>query len=316
MIANRLVWVALGVGLVASAAVAQSNVAPAPASLFPGLTTAPRTGLVVPTSGTTPLPVPGAAGAMTAAPPPAMDTLTVPGAPPGAVCSPWCGDTPAGGCCGPVGGHGTATYEGYLRTGVSLIGSGGEPTQILKTFGWNVTGGARTLLFNPAGDTAWAIDLGVGFTRHEGTNRPSEILVSSLKGGFGDAPDTLAVNTIALERASFNFAIGRDYFLNGPGVVGQQGYGNVRFGWDVGGRWGSASLLLRPEDEPGGYRHRQSVYHGLALGAHLSWERPMGAWTLFAGGRAEWVYNWTNVIPPQDGDFREVNLLMMFGVRF
>jgi hypothetical protein len=316
MSANRIVWAALLVGIGASVGLAQSTVPP-PTSLFGG---SPKP------------PLPGSRPELTqaqavapplAAVPPAMDTLTTPVTNPGlpgAVYSPWCGDQPAGGCNGPIGANGNVTYEGYLRTGPALVLGGGELSAILKT-GWNVQGGSRTLFFNPTGDAAWVLDLGIGFTRNQGRrlDRTSQLFL------VGDpnpqtrvnGPDVLAeVGVRGLSRTSLNFAVGRDYFLNGPGVVGQNEYGNVRWGWDVGGRWGTTSIDLEPADDPGGYRRRQDVYHGLFLGSQLNWEKPLGSWTFLVGARLEWSYYWTNIVPPRDGDFRDLNILMMFGVRF
>ncbi len=254
-------------------------------------------------------------------PPTAVDTLTgvppVPAAVPGAVYSPWVGDNPAGGCCGPVGANGPVTYEGYFRTGVSLLSGGGAMTSVAKTFGWNVQGGSRSLFFNPTGDAAWVLDLGIGYTANagRGAERPINILTNSVKFGGGDGVFPAGVREV--RRTSLNFAIGRDYFLNGPGVVGSEpGYGNFRTGWDVGGRWGTSSVGFEPFGDPDGYRRRQSIFHGLYLAGNATWEKPMGSWTFYLGGRVEWGYYWANMLPPNDGDFREVNILLMTGVRF
>ena len=48
----------------------------------------------------------------------------------------------------------------------------------------------------------------------------------------------------------------------------------------------------------------------------LNWEKPFGNATLFAGLRAEWSYNWMNLLAPNNSDIIDVNLLMNFGVRF
>jgi hypothetical protein len=242
----------------------------------------------------------------------------MPGGVPGAVYSPWVGGDPAGGCCGPVGANGPVTYESYIRTGVSLLSGGGELKNIMETYGWNVTGGARTLFFDPAGDSAWAIDFGIGYTRNtgRGLSRTTNIELSQLKGGIPAQTDQFAFGSNGMNRTSFNFGLGRDYFLNGPGVVGMESYGNTRLGWDIGGKYGTSSIDLIPENEPNGYRRRQAVYHGLTLGSHYTWEIPMRSWTFVVGGRVEWSYYWMNMIPPQDSDIRDVNILMMFGVRF
>jgi hypothetical protein len=341
MIANRILASAACVPLLAAVAVGQSYTAPppptklttaagatkpadggwpAPTSLFPG-----KGGGVRPASATelqpavTVPPVNTPVDTLTGGTPTAMPTLPpVPNAVPGAVYSPWCGDSFAGGCDGPVGANGPVTYEGYLRTGVSLISGGSSVmTGVTKTFGWNVQGGSRSLFFNPTGDAAWVIDLGIGHTANDGrgASRPLSILTRAVKFGGGDG--TFDVGLTRLRRTSLNFGFGRDYFLNGPGVVGcEPGYSNFRLGWDVGGRWGTASADFEPFGDPGGFRRRQSVYHGVYGAGQASWEVPMGGWTMYFGGRVEWSYYWMNMIPPNDGDFRDVNILLMTGVRF
>ena len=42
----------------------------------------------------------------------------------------------------------------------------------------------------------------------------------------------------------------------------------------------------------------------------------MGAWILFGGLRGEWGHNWMNLVPPQDGNIQDVNVLLTLGVRF
>ena len=332
MTANRLLASVAWVPLMAAVAAAQSyNTAPPPprtvttaaasepfgpqwpppSSLFPG-----KTGGVRPASGMETPP---------AAPPPVMtptaaDTLTGPAFQPvpGAVYSPWVGDQYAGGCCGPVGANGPVTYETYFRTGPSLISGGGPLATSLKTFGWNIQAGGRSLLFNQAGDAAWVLDLGLGYTnnRGRGAESPIDILSNSVKFG-GVTPGTFTAGVTEMRRTSFNFGVGRDYFLNGPGMVGQApDYGNFRLGWDVGGRWGTASIDFEPFGDPDGTRRRQNVYHGVYLGGQGTWEKTCGGWTFYMGGRVEWGYYWTNLVPPNDGDFRDVNLLFMLGVRF
>ncbi len=282
---------------------------PPPTSLFPGGSAGVR---------------PAAATEYQPPAPTAVDTLSgaamLPPAPavvPGAVYSPWVGDNPAGGCCGPVGANGPVTYEGYFRTGVSLLSGGGAMTAVTKTFGWNVQGGSRSLFFNPTGDAAWVLDLGLGFTANagRGASRPININTDAVK--FGTAGGLFPVGVLEVRRTSLNFGVGRDYFLNGPGVVGSEpGYGNFRTGWDIGGRWGTSSVGFEPFGDPDGYRRRQSIFHGLYLAGQSTWELPMGSWTFYLGGRVEWGYYWANMIPPNDGDFREVNILLTTGIRF
>ncbi len=331
-------------GLGATAAPAQSPGAapPPPMSLFgsnPGLTApattpAPATNSV--SSWAAPTPLFGGKSAaikQTASQEPsalpAMDSLTQPIVPdgrPGTIYSPWVDGQGVGGMHGPV------TYEPYLATGPSILFGGGELRQILKTGGWTVEGGVRTLLFESSRDRAWVLNLGLSFTQHDGrgfdrtanaftrgdfpsvTNQQGQQVQDSSQPRL---PDVLTnVAAIRLNRTSLNYGLGRDYFLNGPGTVPEETFGNIRAGWDFGGRYGTASLSYIPEGDPTGYRRRQDVYHGIYLGGQVNWEKPFRSWTLLIGGRLEYSSNWLNVLPPQTSNLQDLNLKMLFGVRF
>lgn len=242
--------------------------------------------------------------------------------PPGTVTSPWCGDGMAGrNCNGPVGGNGPIAYDLYLYTGPSLI-VGGDPeiSAALKN-GWMVGGGTRTLFMNQAGDAAWALDFGISYTftrgnpdRFVGVATPPPPNPAT---GVVDQPEQINTFTVRnLHRTAFNFAIGRDWWLNGPGFVGGECDFNQRIGFDVGGRWGNSHIQLIPRANPETYLRRDSLYHGIFLSANWNFDVPMGAWILFGGTRLQWGYNWTNVVPPIGGDLQDVNILFQLGTRF
>ena len=67
---------------------------------------------------------------------------------------------------------------------------------------------------------------------------------------------------------------------------------------------------------PGGYARRQKVTHGIFLATHGTCEIPMGTWIFFAGLRAEWSYDWTNLVPPMNGNMHNLNFLLHSGIRF
>lgn len=238
----------------------------------------------------------------------------------------WSGGSPAG-CCGPVGANGPVTYEVYLRTGPSItVGGGPEFSGALKD-GWMVAGGGRTLYFNPAGDAAWALDLGLSYTYTRGAGAERVIGVGTTPAAnnnpnspdFGRVVDPEQINAFNIRgyhRTSFNFAVGRDYWLNGPGNVACDGGWNTRVGWDVGGRWGTSHVDLVPVNNQAQYFRRTAIFHGMFLGLNWTKEIPMGSWIGFIGGRFEYSYDWGNVVPPQDGDLQSVNLLLSLGVRF
>jgi len=275
------------------------------------VSTAPQSGTMPPMSAL--VPPPGAV-------PPDLLTSPPSGLPnqpiPGAAYSPWCGDRLPGDFG--VGGNGPITYETYFRTGPNIIADAGGFNGALERSGWVAQFGGRSLLFNQAGDAAWVIDLGLSTTYNRGTrlSNPIQVLANSLKSSDPSNDFTIPLGVRRVNRTSFNYGIGRDWFLNGPGYLDQAPETNWRFGTDFGGRYGTASVGFEPQGDPDGYRRRQKIYHGIYVGTHLNWERNFGGWILLAGVRAEYGYTWTNLIPPLDGDIQDVNLMLTFGVRF
>ncbi|MCZ2341506.1 MAG: hypothetical protein LC104_06880 [Bacteroidales bacterium] len=263
-----------------------------------------------------------------ASPHSATDTLTAPATlptatafPPGTVCSPWAGGMPAGSACdGPVGANGPLTYELYGITGPSLPVAGGDFVGAIRT-GWGVGGGARSLWFNPTGDRAWVLDLGLSYYYNPGrSQRIYDVYTPSpadTQTGNPTAPDALHPYSIrGLYRTSFNFALGRDWYLSGPAFLGAAQGQNWRVGAEVGGRWGTAHVDLIPVEDNTSYLRKHDVYHGVFIDVHGDYEREIGTCIVFAGLRAQWGYNWMDLMPPQDGDLQDVNFLMTFGIRY
>jgi hypothetical protein len=259
-----------------------------------------------------------------------LGTLTAPigatGLPPGAYAVP--GYNNAFGCCGPLGRNGPVDYELYMQTGPNIAFGTGSFSDHLNT-GWGVGGGGRTLFFNQAGDAAWALDLGLGYVYNRGKNDDfvdvfirQPLLQSTNSSGQTVATpqaDKFTTTRIrGLSRTSFNFAIGRDWWLWGSGMPGAENGWNLRVGTDVGGEWGSAHVDLVPLDNGGAnsYSRRQNVFHGLTLGFHSNFEMPVGGWIWFIGSRVQYSYEWMNIVPPLNGDLQNINLMFSTGVRF
>lgn len=250
-----------------------------------------------------------------------VGTLTSPpGLPAGSYCSPWYKDGP--GCAGPLGGHGPVSYEVYWRAGPTLPFGSGPFTDRLH-LGWYFGGGGRSLFFNQSGDAAWAIDLGLNYTYNRASNDDFIDLFTrqpALTGANNQLiarPDIFqTVRIRGLHRTSFNFGIGRDWFVWGNGVPGGEDGWNFRCGTDLGGRWGTSHVDLVPFNDPGGYARRQNVFHGTYIGFHSNVEVPMGGWVWFAGTRLEWSYDWMNIVPPIKGDVQSVNMLFTGGIRY
>jgi hypothetical protein len=217
-------------------------------------------------------------------------------------------------CCGPVGGDGPIFYELYLRTGFEIPAQGRIFGHVLET-GWVIQGGARTLFFNPAKDADWAVDLGVGniFNRgqHSDIKVPLRVLVPSRVMPPAIPTPTL-VNVRAsireLNRTYVDALLGRDWYLTTPE---DHLWYKWRVGVDVGGRFGNEKAEFNE------LPHRQDVFGGVILALHTDWEAPYGCCTFLAGFRAEWVYNWADILQRQnDSDIQDVNLLFTAGVRF
>lgn len=249
------------------------------------------------------------------------------GLPPGSYASPWFTDGP--GCCGPTGRNGLVAYELHTYTGPSLVFGSGAFTDALLG-GWMIGGGGRSLFFNPAGDAAWTVDLGLSYSYNRGSQRDfidtfvRQVPIQVQDPNTGQLvtqarPDRFVTTRLrALHRTSFNYGIGRDLFFWGPGLpgVGDGGW-NLRAGADVGGRWGTAHVDLVPQDEgPGAYARRQKIFHGVYLAVHSDLELPVGGWVWTAGWRVEYGYDWMNIAPPLKSDVQSVNLLLTTGFRF
>lgn len=241
--------------------------------------------------------------------------------PRGSVESPWVGSRRCGSNCnGPVGANGPLGYELYVRTGPNLV-VGGEDLGLSVRTGWSTGGGGRALLFNPAGDRAWVLDLGINYIYNQGKDQRvlGVFTPGALDPNTNLPTDPDEVNSYfirGLHRTNFNFAIGRDWFLRGAGNLGMEPGPNWRVGADVGGQWGTSHVDLIPVGDPTNYLRRTSVTHGFFIGSHATWEKPLGAYILYGGLRAQWGYTWANLIPPLGSDISDVSLLMTVGLRY
>jgi hypothetical protein len=255
------------------------------------------------------------------APPFAVAPGMVPGYPPGSYPSPYYTDGP--GCCGPLGADGRIGYELYAYTGVNIVFGEGLP-QFLNA-GWMTGGGARTLFFDATHTTAWTFDLGASYTynRGKGRDEPTFLFLRTpavqdqFTGVLTPQPDRFVFTAIrGVHRTSFNFALGRDWWLWGAGNTGGCVERNARVGGWVGGRYGTSHVDQVPLDEIDGYSRRQNVFHGVYVGAHATFDVPMGGWIWFGGMRVEYGHDWTNLTPPLEGNIHNVNILLTAGFRY
>jgi hypothetical protein len=256
----------------------------------------------MPPPGSSPYGGPPLAGGL---PPPVLP-MGPGGLPPGAVASPWACDGNTPNCCGPVGRDGPIGSEVYAGGGVNKIYGGGLYASNLQ-LGWEAIAGFRTLFYNAGGDAAWVVDLGVTYNYNDA------------RQGAGSPPFDLFGTQVVLNhlhRTSFNFALGRDWWVYAPAYVGGDSGANIRFGLEVGGKYGTAHADMNDVDSPFTYVRKQDVLHGVYLGLHAGFEVPMGNWTFVTDLRGQWGATWSNVIPGQNNDIYDLSALLTFGVRF
>jgi hypothetical protein len=206
-------------------------------------------------------------------------------------------------CCS-TGFSGPIGTELYVRGGASFPIASADFKKALRT-GWEIMGGGRSLFFSPDGMRAWIVDLGLSYTINNG--HPSRTFL------FNNG-ETVTIRN--LHRTALSLALGHDWFMFGPGAVGNCQGTNWRYGIDAGGRWGTAHLDLNPINDPDGYARTHDVYGAAFLGLHVNCEIPLGAWTFLMGLRGEWSYSFMDLLPNQSTSLHDLNALVTMGVRW
>jgi len=233
--------------------------------------------------------------------------------------SPWIlgANSHADGCCGPQGANGSIGYEIYLRNGVSVTYGSGFARDL--NVGWTIQGGARALLFDTTEDVAWVVDFGITNVAQtfegDAIYRLTNVRERTANGN-NTIPEILLTGE-SLNRTMVGVSLGREYWLTGhPNqrtacVDGCAAGPNWRFGWDVGGRWGTTKFL------PNELRHLTDVIGGVFVAAHTDMEIPCGACIIQTGFRVEWGYTWNDVVQRQNpSDVQEFLFMWNLGLRF
>jgi hypothetical protein len=227
------------------------------------------------------------------------------------------------GCCGPLERDGRIGYEIYTYSGVDFVFGNGLATHLFT--GWDIGGSVRTLFFNPSHTAAWTVDLGGSYTHNWGTSSRDPVnlfirqptIVNQQTGVVTVPPDQLIFSAIrGVHRSSFNFNFGRDIWLWGSGNTGGMQGTNFRIGAWIGGRYGTAHVDVIPLNVPNSYARRQNAFEGITVGTHASFDVPMGGWIFFGGVRAEYGYDWTNLVPPLTGNLNSINIQLQAGIRY
>jgi hypothetical protein len=200
------------------------------------------------------------------------------------------------GCNGKGGGMPILT-EGQFRIGPAFPVGGEFLSQNIRT-GWMVEGALRALFFNQPWDRAWAVELGISNTYNpSSSNNP--ILFEHSRN--------VTVTVRSLDRTFVNLALGREWYLWAP--ANSEGP-HLRFGADVGGRWGSGVIQFNE------ITHHEEVIEGMFGAIHADLEIPRDRWTFLAGIRGEYGFTWSNLFGPGRGNMEDLTLLFDLGVRY
>src|SRR5262249_14666197 len=157
-----------------------------------------------------------------------------------------------------------------LRVGGS-VPAGGRGFNEVWGGGFNLEGGGRLLLFDRPATSAWTFDVGVGTVFNHGDRQDRQFTLNNIivpgppDPLTGPAP-SIPVTVRTLNRTTFNFGPGREFYLAGSGIP--DGKWNWRIGFDGGGRYGSARVELNE------LRHRTDQIWGAFLAAHTDIEVP------------------------------------------
>jgi len=213
-------------------------------------------------------------------------------------------------CCGNVGDNGPIGAELYVLTGLEIPAQGKIFGQVLET-GWVVQGGGRSLFFNPAMDRDWNIDLSISNVFNRGQHSDITVPLSLPIQPVTVGNVTFATRNVSirqLNRTYANAALGREWYFNRPPDAWVHTW---RIGLSAGGRLGTEKLELNE------VTHRHDIIGGVFVTFNTDVEIPCGCCTFLAGMRAEWGYNWSDILQRQnDSDLQDVNILFTAGVRF
>jgi hypothetical protein len=214
------------------------------------------------------------------------------------------------GCCsGPVGNHLPLMHELFLRSGVSAP----LPNTIVGknlNAGWEIEGGGRLLLFNPAGDKAWVAEAGLSTVENwHGTlftKFPLNVIISGVRTKFGTGK-VPGLSVRGLNRTFVNLGGGYEWYLLGSAVEPGR---KLRVGLEGGGRFGTSKMDLTV------IPHRTDTIAGVYAGGHADMEFPFaGACVLYTGVRVDWDYTWMDILQ-RTSDIMSINALATLGFRW
>jgi hypothetical protein len=210
-------------------------------------------------------------------------------------------------CCGPIGGNGPIGMSLYAETGPSFVTEGAIFGHALRTVGWDIQAGGRSLFFNVPQTSAWTIDLSLSDIYNHGSGG-HPITLELPNGASPPALEPRDVNLSNMHRTYVNLALGKEWYLNAPA----KGCGPMWVaGLDAGGRLGTAKAEFHE------IIHRTDTIYGALAGAYLNVEMPCGCCTWLAGLRLEYDWTWMNrLLQDQNANIEDLNLMLTVGVRF
>ena len=223
------------------------------------------------------------------------------------------------GCCGPTGKDGPIDYELYARSGIAFPVQHGGLGGSLDN-GWMIEAGGRTLFFNANSDAACVIDIGIGNTYNRvGDRRQQYQLFNVGPNQLFNVPNANPPQVLGnrnpivtgsdLNRTYVSGSLGKELYLWGSAE--QDGCSpNWRVGFDLGGRWGTEKLDLNET------RHLTRVNESVFGAVHTDLEIPYGQVIFEVGLRLEYGYTWSNILPSNNSDVQDLNLLISLGMRF
>lgn len=227
------------------------------------------------------------------------------------------------GCCDAYGGDGPIGTELSVRTGPSLPVAGGTINNSLN-LGWKIEGVGRSLFFDPSQTAAWTAELSLSHTynnanEHGPVIRLNPVLPPPSPQGTQPPLERRDGTIRTLHRTMVGAGLGREWYLNGAANDFGHYWALWRFGVDVGGRLGTARMDFNERRTPGqvNFQRAHDFIFAAYAAVHTDVEIPCGCCIFVTGFRAEWQYNWMDIIPfDVRSNLQDVNLLLSAGVRF
>jgi len=216
-------------------------------------------------------------------------------------------------CCTPVGKHGPIYSEIFTRHGVSFPLGGNYLGRALQP-GYTLQGGGRTLFFDPPMHKATVVELGIASVWWDvAKERAIPVNDVSIPGPSPfDTPIPLPfITPSSMNQTWVHASLGHEIYLLGGPSDSHNCEPLWRYGYDLGGRWGSAKAIYKE------IQHGKDVVGGLFLALHSDYEVPYKSCLLSVGLRGEAAYIWSDIFQRQNNaDVFTINLMVNAGVRF